>query len=423
MSAEHQEPATPQLSDGFSKARGSALIASGLLFLANLGKVDLTKPISFLGVSIPEPNIVKGVLCVLAAYNIFRMTIEWFQSNPARRNSVVSKIDYATSLLFSLAAVCWYLFQPINFESLSKIPFLPTAVIIGYGFFFGQMSELWISSLQFLRSQEDALRLGLHRRPYAIRCVHKSIPYTLIPIGLFIALSPSFSQPLANIWLFLLFGSFAIGFLGGLIDFIRPSRRRPDGRVIKRKEYVASMQRIFEWHDALYQMRGWDKRAPNKHTPLYESCEQGDVEKVKQLLKPGVPVNLPELHRWTPLMIAVAQQHREIVELLLEKGANPNTANCHGRTPLSFAARYGRKDIVQQLLKYGANPNFKEGSIFEPPLEIAAECGHKQIVEILLKAGADPSSKGHMKITPLDAAEFRGHGGIAAILRNAISKK
>jgi len=80
------------------------------------------------------------------------MTIEWFQSNPARRNSLVSKIDYATSLFFSIAAVCWYLFQPINFESLSKIPFLPVTVIVGYGFFLGQISELWISSLQFLRS-------------------------------------------------------------------------------------------------------------------------------------------------------------------------------------------------------------------------------------------------------------------------------
>jgi hypothetical protein len=421
MSVEQKD--NSQMSDGFAKSRAAAVLSSGILLLANLGIADLSKPFSYFGFSIPDPNLLKAVLCVVASYNVFRMVIEWFQSNQVRRSFVSSKIDFAVSLVFSLFAMCWYLLKPLNLEILLRIPFLPMLMLVGYGFYYGQIFEVWATSYQYLRSKEEALRLGLHRLPFAVRCMQKNVLLSAVPILVIIAMSPGFSEPLSSYWIYLLFVPALISFLGGLIDMVIPSRRTADGRILNRKEYIAGIRRAFEWHDVTYQINGWDGLAPHKHSELYDNCEHNNFEKVKKLVESGVPINLPERHRWTPLMIAVAQQHMDIIKYLLEKGANPNTTNSHGRTPLAFAALYGNKAIVELLLKYGANPNFKECSIFEPPLEAAARSGNIQIVEILLKAGADPAAQGIYKKTPLQSAEVSGHGKIAATIRSALSKK
>lgn len=422
MNSEPQEPIVPQFTDGFSRARSSALIAAGLLILVVCGKVDLTKPIPLLGLSIPDVGVVKLVLCFIAAYGMFRMIIEWFQTHSSRRQLTSSRIDFSLSLILVFSSIAWYLLQPFDFQSLAHFPFLSSSLIVGFGFYFGSTLGVGIQMLQYVRSKEDALRLGLHRRPFAVRAVHRGILFSLVILAVIFTLSPNFKQPLSNVWAFLFLGPAMIGLLGSIIGLIHPKRHKSDTKANSRKEHVASMLRILNWHDAIYQANGWDKRAPCKQTPLYEACERGDIEAVKSLLKIGVAINFQGVLGWTPLMIAVAQQHLPIVELLLKNGANPNVANFLGRTPLAFAARYDRKDILELLLKNGANPNFRDGCFFEPPLEIAAHYGHKQIIDILLKAGADPTAKGHMKISPLDSAEASQHGDIASKLRKAALK-
>ena len=95
-------------------------------------------------------------------------------------------------------------------------------------------------------------------------------------------------------------------------------------------------------------------------TDLHSAAYEGDVKRVRKLLKKGADPNTQSEDGDTPLHVAVSWGHVDVVKLLLEHGADPNIKNENGWTPLYRAASEGRVDIVKLLLEHGANPSARD---------------------------------------------------------------
>lgn len=120
-----------------------------------------------------------------------------------------------------------------------------------------------------------------------------------------------------------------------------------------------------------------------KISPLHVAAFNGSVEKVKELLKNKVDVNIQDKLEWTPLHDAVIQGHTEIVKLLLSAGANVQAQDLDDLyTPLHDAVRMNYPDIVELLLSAGANPSIEDrwnNSAFD----VAQEYNFQDILKLL----------------------------------------
>lgn len=123
-------------------------------------------------------------------------------------------------------------------------------------------------------------------------------------------------------------------------------------------------------------------------SPLYEACQEGQIEIVELLLAKKADINLCIENGISPLSIACQKKHENIVQLLLVHGADINLNAKNGSSPLYVACQQGLYNIVQLFLERGANINtcVDDGT---SPLYIACKEGHDKIVEHLIKNGAD----------------------------------
>lgn len=106
------------------------------------------------------------------------------------------------------------------------------------------------------------------------------------------------------------------------------------------------------------------------YTPLILTIREGDVGKVRHLLKEGQSPNLPEKEepKWTPMIFAVDLGILPIVEALLEYGANVDDCDFYKKTALmhaAYASKYhpdaDHPGIITLLLQYGADVDYQVG--------------------------------------------------------------
>ncbi|XP_062927753.1 poly [ADP-ribose] polymerase tankyrase-2 isoform X4 [Mobula hypostoma] len=200
---------------------------------------------------------------------------------------------------------------------------------------------------------------------------------------------------------------------------------------------------------------------PDPARELFEGCRNGDVARVKKLLKAD-NVNARDTagRKSTPLhFAAVLLQHgadlhirntdgRTALDLadpsakmlltgeykkdeLLETARNGNeeklmslltplNVNCHasdGRksTPLHLAAGYNRVNIVQLLLQHGADVHAKDkGDLV--PLHNACSYGHYEVTELLIKHGACVNAMDLWQFTPLHEAASKNRVEVCSLL-------
>ena len=115
---------------------------------------------------------------------------------------------------------------------------------------------------------------------------------------------------------------------------------------------------------------GWIEREQ-----LHWAAQNGDLEKVRQLIMAGNPVNAFDDLSFTPLHYAVKGEHFEVAKYLLSVGAEVNAHEEEkiGNTPLG---------------------------------EIAEHCS-LAMANLLIEAGADPTIPGWMQLTALHKAKAR----------------
>jgi ankyrin repeat protein len=80
-----------------------------------------------------------------------------------------------------------------------------------------------------------------------------------------------------------------------------------------------------------------------------KACRDGDLKKVKQLLKEGVDVNTKDEDGWTALMYACLKGEKKVAEFLIEKGVDVNAKDKNGRTALMIAKENGYDEIFKLL--------------------------------------------------------------------------
>ena len=87
---------------------------------------------------------------------------------------------------------------------------------------------------------------------------------------------------------------------------------------------------------------------------LHTAAEQGDVVRLKALLKENLPLQTVDHQGYTPLMHAIHQAHKEVINLLLDHHADIEFTPRAGKSPLLLGIRRGRADVVKLLLDRGA---------------------------------------------------------------------
>ncbi|MDQ7055680.1 MAG: ankyrin repeat domain-containing protein [Persephonella sp.] len=94
---------------------------------------------------------------------------------------------------------------------------------------------------------------------------------------------------------------------------------------------------------------------------LFEAIQEGDEQKVKELIEKGADVNARDKNNYTPLLRAVSRGNLKIVKILVEYGADINAKEkFFGYTPIHIAAMKGYTDVLIFLLKKGADPNVRD---------------------------------------------------------------
>ena len=170
---------------------------------------------------------------------------------------------------------------------------------------------------------------------------------------------------------------------------------------------------------------------------LISGCREGNIQKVKELIKGGVDINITNKYRenalevsieegnlelvkllitagvdvagkdtgTTALIIASSDGHTEIVKLLIAAGVDVNITNSYGRNPFSYAAENGNADIVKLLIAVGADVNNKssDGGGTTGLMEAS---GHTDVIKLLLESGADPNIQSNYGYTALMNAVY-----------------
>ena len=149
---------------------------------------------------------------------------------------------------------------------------------------------------------------------------------------------------------------------------------------------------------------------------IHDAAEQGDVVKVKTLLKGDPDLVFGKDDRGdTALHWAALNGHKDVVVLLLANKAELDAKDISGDTALHWAAQQGHKDVVELLLANKAEVDAKD-ICGDTALHWAALNGHKEVGELLLANKAWVDAKNNNGDRPLHWAAREGHKDVVELL-------
>ena len=139
----------------------------------------------------------------------------------------------------------------------------------------------------------------------------------------------------------------------------------------------------------------------NNTAVFFSYIENGNINKVREMIRNGIDVNITDEDNWSALHRAVQYNKRDIVrELLINKkiNINPTLPNntilendgkkwyADGETPLLLASYYGHSEIVIMLLNYGADILAKDNIDGAMAIHIASARGWSRTVLAILES-------------------------------------
>ncbi len=117
---------------------------------------------------------------------------------------------------------------------------------------------------------------------------------------------------------------------------------------------------------------------------LLKAAADGDVEKIKELIKKGADVNSVNSKKETVLMLAAKSGNSEAVRILLKAKANYKKANLDDEHALYYAIESGDYDTVKVLLECGSDTYYTNYR-GKTPLIAAKKEGDDKIIELVRK--------------------------------------
>ncbi len=164
-----------------------------------------------------------------------------------------------------------------------------------------------------------------------------------------------------------------------------------------------------------------------KGDALLKAAHSGAVQKIRELLAAGAPLEARDVNRKTAVMLAADSGHSEAFGVLVEAGADLHAVGFGQMDLLEVAARAGNVTIVRFLLERGlpvnghwqgpAAPALRKFG-HQTPLIQATLHGRVEVVRMLLEAGADRQAKADGK-TALEHVKARLRDPVYAERRQA----
>jgi ankyrin repeat protein len=135
---------------------------------------------------------------------------------------------------------------------------------------------------------------------------------------------------------------------------------------------------------------------PNRgQTTLWWAANHGELPLVKELLRLGAAIDVPDHFGGTPLMQAAGSGHLHVVRYLLEQGANIHAALeesgmgfYDGRQAFHLALNNGHLAVVAYLLDMGNQVDERSGYGYTP-LMTAVDNNFYDLADLLIRRGAD----------------------------------
>jgi ankyrin repeat protein len=157
---------------------------------------------------------------------------------------------------------------------------------------------------------------------------------------------------------------------------------------------------------------------------ILEAVRDGNVPKLKQLVRSKVKLDFSDTRELTPLMIAANDNNLEIVKILVESGANVNLKNKeNGKTALMYAAGNGYTEVCQYLINSKGillNAKDKAG---KTALMYAVFFARKEIVQLLIESGANVNSRTDTDESAMSIAMKTGRMEIVNLLKEKGAKE
>jgi len=101
-----------------------------------------------------------------------------------------------------------------------------------------------------------------------------------------------------------------------------------------------------------------DEQMPNDdEKTIYDFCQEGNEDRVEQMLKRNYDVNKPDETQLTLLHWAADRGNEKMIRLLVKYGADLNVRDEDGQTPLFYAAHSSNIPCMKLLLELGADPS------------------------------------------------------------------
>lgn len=127
---------------------------------------------------------------------------------------------------------------------------------------------------------------------------------------------------------------------------------------------------------------------PLRWTALMHAVAEGDLNKVKSLVKGGAELEATDGWKRTAFLLALHAGHREIAAYLLAQGASRDASGQSHLPAMAYPAKGNDAGMLQWLLDQGFDLEEADHS-GDTPLAIAVLAGATACVRLLLNAGAD----------------------------------
>ena len=148
---------------------------------------------------------------------------------------------------------------------------------------------------------------------------------------------------------------------------------------------------------------------------IHRAVYEGDLTKVRALLKEGCPLNLVDSNGSTLLHFAAQGGHVEVIRELVDRGCNLNAVDNNGCSPLHDAANNGRKEAVLELVHLGSNKLLVAGP-YGSPLHQAVLNGHFETAVAMIEEGFPVDTVNSNGSTLLHCAAAGGHIEVIKLL-------
>jgi len=156
----------------------------------------------------------------------------------------------------------------------------------------------------------------------------------------------------------------------------------------------------------------YESDASDELHELAQAALDGNIHKVRELIKSQACIDQRDSLGNTALMYAVFKKHTKIAILLINARADVNLHNLDDETALTWAAKHTKKaGITRLLLAAKANPDHQDSGECTPLMHAAWQ-GRTSIVNLLLHAQANPTFQDSKGYSALMYAVLSKHGTV-----------